>query len=257
MSLPQFSTPALPGTAHQDADHRLAAKHQPLLLLDALEPALPLAFGYSLYRQAGPSASSKFHLSPPDGGVVIEYAVWYDWDIEHLYDLEHVWVHLDATGDLVRVEGSMHGLRVAMDAGSGMSEVRDGRPVLYVEPGKHALWAVDKPMQFMARAMITRACGPDAGSQGIHIGNMFAANEGYTATPLTHQLASRIMARAAFEPSFDFSRSSDEMPPALMPWAVLAAWIPERMRRIIATLEQVDQEQAAEFGHAPTKEVRQ
>ena len=239
MSLPTVSMPDWPklGT---DADHALAARHRPMLMLDANEPALPLAFGYTVLRAAAPSPSSKFTLLPPAGGAVIEYAIWYDWDIEHLYDLEHVWVHLDANGEVVRVEGSMHGLRVAMDAGQGVSELKGGRPVLYVEPGKHALWGIARPMPFVAGDMITRKCGPDAGSEGIHIGNRFYEAGAYTVTPRDHRLARLAMKRAAFVPSFDFSRCSDDAPPALLSWAALAAWIPERVKALVAALpEQV------------------
>ena len=239
MSLPTVSTPEWP-LPETDSDHALAERHRPVLMLDAKEPALPLAFGYSVLRETAPSPSSKFAILPPPGGAVIEYAIWYDWDIEHLYDLEHVWVHLDANGNVVRVEGSMHGLRVAMDAGQGVSELTDGRPVLYVEPGKHALWGIARLMPFVAGDMITRKCGPDAGSEGVHTGNRFYQADAYAVTPRDHRLARLAMKRAAFVPSFDFSRSSDDAPPALLPWDALAAWIPARVAALIAALpEQV------------------
>ncbi len=236
MNLPTVSTPALTAGRDNSPDRALAERHRPVLMLDANEPALPLGFGYSVLRETTRSPSSKFTVAPPQGGKVIEYAIWYDWDIEHLYDLEHVWVHLNADGQVVRVEGSMHGLRVSMDSGPGLPELRDGRPVLYVEPGKHALWGVQRPMGLVAGEMIVRTCGPDAGSQGIHTGNHFFEAGQYAVTPRDHRLARLAMKRAAFVPSFEFSRCSDDAAPALLPWAGLADWIPQRIQALIAAL---------------------
>ncbi len=90
------------------ADHDLAMRHRPVFQLDANEPFAPVALGYTLYREPAKSVSSKFRIRPGKG-TVIEYAIWYDWDIQHLYDLEHVWVHLDAEGAVVTVKASRHG----------------------------------------------------------------------------------------------------------------------------------------------------
>lgn len=256
MKLPHLATPELPVIEQRSGEHELAAKHMPVLLLDSNEPTRPLVLGYHFYRQVGPSVSSKFRIAPPEEGTVIEYAIWYDWDIQHLYDLEHIWVHLDAKGEPVRVEGSMHGLRVSMDTGTGLPEMRGNQPILYVEPGKHALWVTDYPMRFIARRMIDRVCGLDAGAQGIHMGNIFAANGGYKATERDHDLAMQIMKRAAFKPTYDFSRSSEDYPPTLVPWPALADWIPQRMKALIAALENVDWEQAAQLDAIHAKEMR-
>ena len=234
--LPTVSDPAPPVAETTDADGVLAQKHAPVLMLDRMEPAPPLAIGFSVIRDEGPSPSSKFVIKPPPGGLVIEYAIWHDWDIEHLYDLEHVWVHLDTSGKVIRAEGSMHGLRVSMDAGSGLPEMDGERPVLTVEPGKHALWAVARIMPFIAGTMIAQKCGVDAGSQGIHLGNRFAESGAYSASATDHRLARLAMKRAAFSPSFVFVRQDAQNAPALVPWPVLEAWIPKRMQALIASL---------------------
>jgi phosphoglycolate phosphatase-like HAD superfamily hydrolase len=189
--------------------------------------------GYAVIAAPQISPSSKFLLIPPPGGSVIEYAIWHDWDIQHLYDLEHVWVHLDAAGRMVRVEGSMHGLRVCADTGSGLPLLRDGRPVLYGEPGKHAIWSDDRAMTMVAEAMIRDACGPGAGAEGIHLGNRFAEAGAYAAGSRDHRLARLALRRAGFTPAFAFHPAPE---PALMPWATLAAWIPARMQALIAAL---------------------
>ena len=86
-----------------------------MLLFDAREPFLPLAAGYTLFRQSGPSPSFRqgfaVDLAPqghPPARLAIEYAIWWDWDIGHLYELEHVWVYVDDGGRVVRCEASWH-----------------------------------------------------------------------------------------------------------------------------------------------------
>ena len=74
------------------------------------EPFLPLVVGYTVFREAAKSPSSKFPIDP-EGGIAIEYAIWWDWDIQHLYELEHVWVYLDADENLLKVEASAHGAK--------------------------------------------------------------------------------------------------------------------------------------------------
>lgn len=233
MSLFSVPSPAVPKPQVTAQDFDLAAKHQPIISVDLNEPALPLVMGFSVVSEAVKSPSSKFDLTPPKGGKVIEYAIWYDWDIQHLYDLEHVWVHVDASGEVTRVEGTMHGMRVSMDTGSGVPQMEGTRPVLYAEPGKHAIWANTRPMPFVAGAMIRRVCGADAGAQGIHTGNRFADSGAYTASPRDHRLASLAMRRAAFVPSFTFQPSPDA---SLVTWDTLEAWIPARMTALIAAL---------------------
>ncbi len=233
MTLFSVSTPAIPTSDSAAPDYALAERHRPILCLDAQEPAPPLVLGYSVIRTAGRSPSSKFALTPPPGGAVIEYAIWHDWDIQHLYDLEHVWVHVDAAGEVVRVEGTMHGLRVATDTGTGLPEMQGPRSVLYSEPGKHAIWAQAHAMPFIAGAMIRAVCGPEAGEEGIHLGNRFAESGAYQASAYAIRLAGLALRRAAFTPSFDFAPGTE---PALVPYSELEAWIPARMQALIAAL---------------------
>src|SRR4051794_34441291 len=83
----------------------LAARYAPIILFDLHEPFLPLAAGYTLFSADAPSPSFSraITLSGPDrppAQLAIEYAIWWDWDIQHLYELEHVWVYIDAAGQV-------------------------------------------------------------------------------------------------------------------------------------------------------------
>jgi putative hydrolase of the HAD superfamily len=211
----------------------LAARYAPQLMLDGAEPYRPIGFGYTIFRAAGPSPSSKFVVEPV-AALTIEYAIYYDWDIGHLYDLEHVWVHVDADGRVVEVEASAHGGRRRMDAGEGRAEFREGRPVVYVEAGKHAHWADPAQMASNDRQKLAVLCSSAAGIEGVHLGNPFATRGAYHASPEDHRLARLKLRRDAFAPSHDYVPL--EAIPALMPWTMLEAAIADRVRTELAKL---------------------
>lgn len=229
MSLPVVTTPLLP-TATSDA---LTARHMPLLMQDVADPAPLVAMGVSVIDAAGPSPSSKFVVTPPMAGQVIEYALWFDWDIQHLYDLEHVWVHLDANGAVVRVEGTMHGMRVCADAGTGLPEMQGDRPVLYLEPGKHAVWPAPRAMEAIAGGMIRAACGQEAGLGGVHTGNSFVESGKIRPNSMDDRLARLALRRAGFAPRFRFAPAPDV---PMVSWPVLADWIPSHVTAVMAEL---------------------
>lgn len=218
------------------AERALAVRHLPLLRLDRHEPFLPIAAGYAVYRQEGPSVSSKFTIRPV-AGTVLEYAIWYDWDIQHLYDLEHVWVHLDGDEQVVKVEASRHGSRRVMRRPDGSAPVEGGRAILYVEPGKHAHWADNGEMHVKSGTLIEAMCGAFAGEQGIHLSNRFSDRGLISASPLQNRLARLSLKRSAFQPSWEFERSSDEgRGIVLASWTQLEAWIPRRVARLVREL---------------------
>jgi putative hydrolase of the HAD superfamily len=219
-------------TATVDAE--LAARHLPILRLDRNEPYAPVLVGYTVFRQVGKSPSSKFTIEPADGAT-IEYAIYYDWDIGHLYDLEHVWVHLDGGGGVIAVEASTHGRREPMAAHSGLPEMNGQRPVLYVEPGKHAHWADPQAMQEGAGEMLVAQCGEVAGHEGVHRGNPFFAAGKYKISPLHDRLARLKMQGDRFAPSFEFPTTGQA--PALLPWPQLAEIIPARVEAALGRLE--------------------
>ena len=147
-----------------DAD--LAARYAPQLMLDTSEPYRPYAFGYTLFRAPGQSPSSKFVIERA-GALTIEYAVYYDWDIGHLYDLEHVWVHIDTSGAVIKVEASSHGGRKPMETGEGLPALAGSRPIIYVEAGKHAHWASPDHMTTADHQKLAFLCSTLAGIEGV------------------------------------------------------------------------------------------
>ena len=92
-------------------EHKLAAHYAPFLKFDQREPFLPLTAGYSVILQCGPSPSFPRTIEVEPGGQVVEYAIWWDWDIVHLYELklfqwipERVSYRVEGLQELVRLD---------------------------------------------------------------------------------------------------------------------------------------------------------
>ncbi|WP_246318833.1 HAD family hydrolase [Peteryoungia desertarenae] len=236
LPVPGRHLPALPLSSTAEPDFELAKRHLPILMLDTAEPFAPLVAGYAVYREKAKSRSSKFRLYPR-AAAIIEYALWYDWDIQHLYDLEHVWVHIDDTGQVVTVEASRHGARLPMRRPDQTLPVEGQRPLLYVEPGKHAHWADPAEMKRDAGVLVEAMCSAFAGDQGIHLSNRFSQQGQICASLFENRLARLKLKRLAFKPSWNFNNSLDAQPALqLVPWEILEDWIPQRFEALVSEL---------------------
>ncbi|MBN1979329.1 MAG: hypothetical protein JW918_18180 [Anaerolineae bacterium] len=217
----------------QDAEERaLAARYAPILRFDAREPFLPLAAGYTLFRQSGPSPSfsrgRQVELTPadqPPASLAIEYAVWWDWDIGHLYELEHAWVFVDAEGRAVRGEASWHGGYHDMRH-DGTLALEGDHLTIYSEPGKHAFAPI--PAWFEERRRSKRSeTSALAGASGVLLAPYIA--DAVQVTPLKNRLVHTYLSRHAFEPSWDFSQVFRFAPEMLVPWPALRDWMGARV----------------------------
>lgn len=210
-------------------DHEMALRHAPLIRFDAREPFLPSVVGYTVFRNEEiESPSFPRTLTLPEGAVCgIEYAVWWDWDIQHLYELEHIWVYLDDAEQVIAADASWHGGYHQMVDASGNVPLQDGRVILYSEPGKHAFAPV---ADWLAeREPITRGgCGIHAGKGGVLVTDLF---EGYIddRNPINNQVVWTYLERRTFEPAFTFSRIFDLSQVPHVPWNNLFEWIPGRV----------------------------
>ena len=220
--------------ARQNASERaLAARYAPILLFDALEPFLPLAAGFTIFRRSGPSPSFRQNYAvdlAPKGqlpaSLAIEYAIWWDWDIGHLYELEHVWVFVNDKGQVVRGEASWHGRYHDMRH-EGQLALRGDHLVLYSEPGKHAFaptpeWFKERRQRF--RRSETSAM---AGLGGVLMTPYLEGR--VVSTPFKNLLVRSYLAQRAFEPSWDFDQVFEFEQDMLVPWPALADWIPDRV----------------------------
>ncbi|MBZ0292118.1 MAG: hypothetical protein K8L99_06070 [Anaerolineae bacterium] len=210
------------------ADYELAQRHAPRIRFDQREPFLPLAVGYTVFRETAASPSFPRSIQLPAGAqCAIEYAVWWDWDIQHLYELEHIWVYLDASERVIAAEASWHGGYNPMQTAAGALPLDDGRVMLFSEPGKHAFAADIDTLR--KREKITRySCGAHAGKAGVHVTPLFD-DIITTRTPLNNQLAHTYLERNVFQPTYEFSQLFVLESVPLVPWANLSAWIPGRV----------------------------
>jgi len=227
----------LAGPQNRD-DQALAARYAPVIYFDAREPFLPCAAGYSIFRAPEPSRSFRrdVDLGLPGGGraaLAIEYAIWWDWDIGHLYELEHCWVYVDDAGRVVRAEASWHGDLHDM-AVSGVLRTEGDHVALYSQPGKHAFapcpgWFDE--IRLSGRPSSTR---DRAGVDGVLVNDLFRGR--IRRTPQADTVARTYLRHFAFDPEWSFSRRYALAQEDLVPWEALSGWIPGRVNQWIDTL---------------------
>ena len=219
--------------SQDDSERTLAARYAPLIRFDNNEPFYPLAAGYTIYRRNGPSPSftkeREIDLAPPGeppASMAIEYAIWWDWDIGHLYELEHAWVYVDENGQTVRGEASWHGDYQDVRH-EGQLALEGDRMVLFSEPGKHAF--APTPQWFEERWQNRKrtSSGFLAGAGGVLVARYFQGQ--IAKTPLNDRLVRSYLDRAAFEPSWTFGQTFTFAPEMMVPWPALKAWIPTRV----------------------------
>lgn len=220
-------------SAPSSRDHHLAQRHLPLLRFDLHEPFLPLVVGYTVFHESAPSPSFPRRIVfTSETYRVIEYAIWWDWDIQHLYELEHLWIWLDRDEKVIKFEGSWHGDFHVL--GDSCLTTADGRLVAYSEPGKHAF--AQSPQPLLARASVTRtACTAAAGRGGVLITPLF---EGIirARNAFNNRLVHTFCEDQRFEPSYDFSKVVDLRYLPLVSWYELKNWIPQRVETVLAEL---------------------
>ncbi|MCY1666679.1 HAD family hydrolase [Rhizobium sp. SL86] len=204
---------------------RLARQHAPILLCDAREPFRPQTIGITRLT-AGEQSPSCRHTPPaPEGTVhVLEYAIWWDGDIQHLYELEHVWVALNADGVALGVCASAHGGLFDMSQAAR----EDGRVVLYCEPGKHA-HSADAAAILARRQALDHACQSGEDLRGIMINDMFCDALAFL-SPYDQFLGRAYLKSLCFAPTYDFSLRFDLAQMRFASWSELANHVPVFIR---------------------------
>lgn len=203
----------------------LARRHAPLLRLDLRDPFRPDVVGVTRLA-VGETSPSCHHVPPaPEGSAfVLEYAIWWDGDIQHLYELEHVWICFDATEQPLATFASAHGRLLDM-AGA---EHREGRPVLFCEPGKHA-HAPTLEGILAHREGLDRACTSGQRLTGILVQDKFRA-ELSALSPYDQYLGREYLRSLCFQPTYDYGVTVDLADLVYLSWSELRAEIPRFLR---------------------------
>lgn len=212
-----------------DEDRKLAALYAPRLWFDRKEPFFPVRYGVTVLREDGPSPSFRRRLtvSRPEVAAIVEYAIYYDYDIQHLYDLEQVWVYIGRNGEVADVEASFHGkyLKGLLRGSANLSGTRAG---LYVQPGKHALSPIAEVFELLPGFA---SCTQDeAGADGLIYGDFF---RGLLASDEeTDRRVRRYLQACRFTPALSYREwDYGDREALFVSWSELFAEIPGRIRR--------------------------
>ena len=220
---------------------RLSRAVAPVILFDANEPFLPSAVGVSLIDKPGRAVAAPQQITFEAGvAKVIEFAIWWDWDIQHLYELEHVWVKLDATDAVIGVTASAHGSQTDMRRADGTLAMEAGRVTLFSEPGKHAFHAMPPEMQEDRRHLAAACSGLSL--HGFFMGHILVNETGREMlpdfAPEDHRRARRHLQRQAFTPRFEYSRRFDLRQVPFLSWQGLKSYFGQRVPDIVANLRE-------------------
>lgn len=212
-------------------DRELAAQYAPVLYFDRLEPFYPVRVGVTVFREPGKSPSFGRKIPFPDHtDCVIEYAIYWDYDIQHLYELEHVWIYVGGDGEVVDAEASFHGkyLKSLLSDRSNM----DGTQVrLYSQPGKHAFSPLIELFELLPN--LRSAANEEAGIDGLTLPEMFRGR--IVADTANDWLVKRHLRSLAFQPSMQFE--AYRIPEKLfVDWNELYKEIPVRIERELERL---------------------
>lgn len=154
-------------------EKRLAERYLPYFKQDKKEPFSIQGIGYTVFTESGKSNSCRrvFSFDHTKYQYLIEYAVYFDFDIQHLYDLEHVFVYVGHDGMVTDVEASFHGWFFKSMINGDLQFEEQTHPVLYMQPGKHAL--MPDPHYFALYREFYEACDALAGKDGFLVADMF------------------------------------------------------------------------------------
>lgn len=204
------------------SDLAIARNLAPTLWLDRNEPFSIHKVFCTVFRWNGDSPSYPRRLTlDQNEHVAVEYAIAWDFDIGHAYELEHIWVYADSCGVPVRVEATAHG---------NFRAVTSEDHSLYVEPGKHGMGAA--PSDLLSQSVLTHLCGRWAGIRGAYVPSMFLPFWDPPSASSWLDVEGHLQT-LRFAPSFDWSASSVRIEDAeLEPWDSMGSnWLRARFLR--------------------------
>jgi hypothetical protein len=220
-------------TSMQSKYWEAALRAAPALYLDKLEPFLPIRVGITIFENSAQSHSVNrmIHVNREKVQFVVEYAIYWDYDIEHLYDLEHVWVYIGHQGEIVSSEASFHGHYFLSLLSDRSNITADNRVKLFVQPGKHALMPLEEVFRLLPNVEI--CCNEEAGNGGLLEPEMFKGQFKLGADD--DKLSETHLRTFSFQPSFEYvpyEWGSD----IFVGWEELRAEIPVRLKKLLANL---------------------
>jgi hypothetical protein len=211
-------------------DLELAVKYKPYIWFDKKDPFDITGVAYTIFRQDHQSMSFPKRTITADWSCidcVIEYAIWFDYDIQHLYELEHLWIYVDKAGVVKDAEGSFHGkyLRMVLPDTQKVRLEEDTHLVVYSQPGKHAF--LPEAKLFYLVTDLFSCCNETAGIDGIAVPTLYQDMR-YQKEALQKEVMQYIKHKFGFMPSMDFIKKIWE-DSVFMSWEQLSESIPNRI----------------------------
>ena len=209
------------------SERALALRFLPHFRRDKNEPFPILQIGCTVVTE--PKLSESFRdlkLNPgaEDADFIIEYAIYFDYDIQHLYDLEHAWVAVK-DGAVTKCWCSFHGMRLCASGVGNLYQKEDGLPLLYIQPGKHAV--LPDPRLFGLHTQADTCCNQLCGG-GLLVPDMLA-DQMQTDPRQDRLIRAYIRRHFAFAPSWEFV-PEPVSPAQITSWAELKQAIPGHVR---------------------------
>ncbi len=227
----------LPFVTQDEAELDFVARYAPIILADEREPFTPVAVGYTIFRDPAQSPSFRRQVEWSSTGypatAAVEYALWWDLDSGHFYELEHAWAFVGADGQVVAVEASWHGMFGQIEQ-DGKPIVEGTHPVLLAQPGKHAMAGSIGPFEEI-REWAEREAGPDAGKDGVLEVELFRGK--MPKTPENDAKATAYLKKLAFTPSWRFTKRFEVKRAMLIPWQAMQMWIPARVEWLLTQID--------------------
>jgi hypothetical protein len=210
-----------------DADFQLAKQYSPIMHFDEREPFYPVRIGVTVLEpnSSSPSFNRRFEQLDSQVEYVIEYAIYWDYDIEHLYDLEHIWVYVAKDGRVADCEASFHGYYFK-GVFKSHDTIEGKRVHLYSQPGKHAF--MPDPRVFELIPDYDTCTYETAGSAGLIVTSAFKGI--YSTSELINRNVEAYLQRFRFRPSGVYQPYAlqDEL---FVSWEELRHEVPERIQR--------------------------
>lgn len=204
-------------------------KYRPQIYLDLAEPFTPCMIGYTIFEEKAKSKSCSRVIDPAvkKADLCIEYAWYYDYDIQHLYDLEHIWVYVEKEGNVCGCEASFHGRFYNMML-PGIDICPEGNQVyLYVQPGKHAF--MPNPEMFHLFLSYDTCCASQAGLDGILTPDEIIEGLPEHTEADDRETECYIKEKYGFHPAEKYELYKQSIP--LMKWEEMKLKIPQRMKK--------------------------
>ena len=211
----------------------LLKKYLPYIYFDKKEPFYPRSVGCTIFTETAKSQSFNRIIEVNSGtSFVVEYAIYWNFDIGHLYELEHIWVYVDEAGKIVNVEASFHGMyfRNLLHDRSNIED--ETHVVLYSQPGKHAL--MPRAENFYLLPDLFKVTDELVGIDGLSLPEMFVGK--YETNEGINLMVRDYMKKFKFKPTMEFEKYviGEEL---LTTWDDLYDNIPKYIKEVLAEIE--------------------